>query len=56
MDSIALQAPLSMEFSRQEHWNRLPFPAPGDLPYPGVEPEFPTWQAVSLPSESTGKP
>ena len=32
------QAPLSMEFSRQEYWNRLPFPSPEDLPDPGIEP------------------
>ena len=36
--TIACQAPLSMEFSRQEHWSGLPFPSPGDLPDPGVEP------------------
>ena len=34
------QAPLFMEFSRQESWSRLPFPIPGDLPDPGVEPTF----------------
>ena len=33
------QAPLSMEFSRQEYWSRLPFFTPGDLPNPGIEPE-----------------
>ena len=32
------QAPLSMEFSREEYWNRLPFPTPGYLPDPGIEP------------------
>ena len=32
------KAPLSMEFSRQEYWSRLPFPTPGDLPDPGIEP------------------
>ena len=36
--TIALQAPLSMEFSRQEYWRGLPFPTPGDLPHPGIEP------------------
>ena len=36
--TVAHQAPLSMEFSRQEAWNGLPFPSPGDLPIPGVEP------------------
>ena len=35
---VACQAPLSMEFSRQEYWNGLPFPFPGDLPNPGIEP------------------
>ena len=35
--TVAHQAPLSMEFSRQEYWGRLPFPTPGDLPYPGIE-------------------
>ena len=35
---LAREAPLSMEFSRQEHWNGLPFPTPGDLPDPGIEP------------------
>ena len=36
--TIAHQAPLSMEFSRQEYWSGLPFPPPGDLPDPGTEP------------------
>ena len=36
--AVARQAPLSMEFSRQEHWSGLPFPLPGDLPDPGIEP------------------
>ena len=35
---VALQAPLSMGFPRQEYWNGLPFPPPGDLPHPGIEP------------------
>ena len=38
MDYIACQAPLSMEFSKQEYWGGLPFPTPGDLPDPGIEP------------------
>ena len=38
MDYIAFQAPLSMEFSRQEHWSGLPFPSLGDLPDPGIKP------------------
>ena len=36
--TVARQAPLSMEFSRQEHWSGLPFPSPEDLPDPGIEP------------------
>ena len=44
--TIAHQAPLSMEFSRQEYyWNGLPFPSPGDLPHPGIKPRFHTLQA-----------
>ena len=38
---VALQAPLTMGFPRQEYWNGLPFPALGDLPNPGTEPESP---------------
>ena len=45
------QAPLSMEFSRQEYWSGLPFPSPGDLPAPGTEPQSPVLQADSLLSE-----
>ena len=51
MNCIAYQAPLSMEFFRQEHWSGLPFPSPGDLPDPGIEPRSPALQADSLPSE-----
>ena len=54
--TVACQAPLSMGFPRQEYWSGLPFPSPGDLPDPGIEPWFPTLQADSLPSESPGKP
>ena len=39
--TVACQAPLSMEFSRQEYWSRLPFPTLGDVPDPGIEPLFP---------------
>ena len=48
--------PLSMGFSGQEYWSGLPFPSPGDLPDPGIEPGSPTLQADSLPSEPPGKP
>ena len=53
--TVAHQAPLSMGFSRQEYWRRLPFHSSGDLPDPGIEPRFPTLQADSLPSEPPGK-
>ena len=53
---MAYQAPLSMEFSRQEYWSGLPFPSPGDLPDPGIEPGSPALQADALPSEPPGKP
>ena len=49
--TVACQAPLSMEFSRQEYWSELPFPSPGDLPDLGIEPESPALQADSLPTE-----
>ena len=54
--TVARQAPLSMEFSRQEYWSGLPFPSPGDLPDPGIKPGCPALQADSLPSEPPGKP
>ena len=44
--TVAHQAPPSMEFSRQEYWSGLPFPSPGDLPNPGIEPRSPALQAV----------
>ena len=46
--TVAGQAPLSMNFSRQEYWSGLRFPAPGDLPDPGIEPRPPALQADSL--------
>ena len=49
--TAAHQAPLSMRFSRQEYWSGLPFPSPGDLPNPGVEPGSPALHADSLPPE-----
>ena len=54
--TVACHAPLSMGFSRQEYWNGLPFPSPGDLPKPGTEPGSPTLQADALPSEPPGQP
>ena len=54
--TVACQAPPSMGFSRQEYWNGLPFPSPGDLPDPGIKPESPALQADSLPSEPPEAP
>ena len=55
--TVARQAPLSVGFSRQEYWSRLPFPSPGDgIPDPGIEPTSPALQVNSLPSEPPGSP
>ena len=54
--TVAHQASTSMGFSRQEYWSGLPFPSPGDLPDPGIEPRSPTLQADALTSEPPGKP
>ena len=54
--TVAYQAPLSMGFSRQKYWNGLPFPSPGDLPYPGIEPGSPALQTDALPSEPPRSP
>ena len=53
---VVLQAPLSKGFPRQEYWRGLPFPPPGDLPNPGIEPWSPALQADSLPTEPPEKP
>ena len=52
----SLQAPLPMEFYRQEYWSGYSFPSPGDLPDPGTEPRSPALQADSLLSKPPGKP
>ena len=54
--TVAYQAPLSMRFSTQEYCSGLPFPFPGDLPGPGIEPGSPTLEADALPSVPPGKP
>ena len=54
--TVAYQAPPSMGFSRQEYWSGLPFPSPGDLPDPGIEPGSPALRAEALISEPPGKP
>ena len=53
--TVASQTPLFMEFSRQESWSGLPFPSPGDLLNPGIEPRSPALQADSLPVEPPGE-
>ena len=54
--TVAHQAPLSMGFSRQEHRSGVPFPSPGDLPDPGVEPTSPTLAGGCFAMEPSGKP
>ena len=57
--TVACQAPLSMEFSRQEYWSGMPFPSLGDLPNPEIELMslcLPYWQADSLSLAPLGKP
>ena len=52
--TVACQAPLSMEFSRQAYWSGLPFPSPGDLPGPGMKLESSALQVDSLQTEAPG--
>ena len=54
--TVAHQVLLFMEFSRQKYWSRLPFPSPGDLPDPGIEPGSPTLEGDTLTSEPLEKP
>ena len=54
--TVAYQAPPSMGFSRQEYWSGLPFPPPGDLPDPGIEPGPPALEADALTSEPPRNP
>ena len=54
--TTALQAPLSMAFSKQKYWSELPCPPPGDRPDPGIETQSPALQVDSLPTEPPGKP
>ena len=54
--TIANQAPPSMGFSRQEYWSEVPFPSPGDLHDPRIQPGSPSLQADALPSKPQGKP
>ena len=54
--TAACQAPLSMGFPRQEYWSGLPFPSPGDLPYPGIEPLSPALAGEIFTTEPPGQP
>ena len=54
--TVAHQAPLSIEFSRQGYWNGLPCLPPGDLPNSGIKPKSPALQADSLPLSHQGSP
>ena len=54
--TVAGQTPLSMEFSRQEYWSRLPFPSPGDLPDPEIKPVSPALGGRFFTTEPPGKP
>ena len=54
--TVAHQAPLSMEFFRQEYWSGQPLSFPGDLSNPGIDAGSPAMQADSVPSEPPGKP
>ena len=57
--TVVQQAALSMEFSREEYWNGLPFPTPGNIPDPGLNPQllcFLHWQADFLPLPLLGSP
>ena len=53
---VAYPSPPSMGFSRKEYWSGVPFPSPGDLPNPGIEPGSPALQTDALLSEPPGKP
>ena len=53
--TVAHQAPLSMGFPRQEYWIGLPFPSPGDLPDPGIEPTSPALAGRFFTTEPPGK-
>ena len=54
--TVTHQAPLSMRFPRQEYWCELPFPSPGNLPDPGIEPVSPALTGGFFTTEPPGKP
>ena len=53
---LSAQTLLSMEFPKQEYWSGLPFPSPGDLPDPGIEPVSPALAGGFFTTEPPGKP
>jgi len=53
--NVAHQAPLPMGFHRQEYWSGLPFPSPGDLPDPGIEPTSPALSRRFFTTEAQGR-
>ena len=54
--TVVHQGPLSMGFPRQQYWSQLPFPPPGDLPDPGIEPASPAFAGIFFIVEPLGKP
>ena len=54
--TVAHQVPLSMKFSRQDYWGRLPFPSPGDPPDPGIVPGSPVFAGGLFTAEPSGTP
>ena len=54
--TVAQKTPLSMEFTRQEYWSKLPFPPPGDLPDPGIKPTSSALAGEFFITEPPGKP
>ena len=54
--ALAPQSPLPMGFPRQEYWGELPFPSPGDLTYPGMEPRSPALAGGFFTAETPGEP
>ena len=54
--TVVHQAPAPMGFPKQEYWGELPFPSPGDLPNPGIEPGCPALAGGFFTTEPPGKP
>ena len=54
--TVARQAPLAIVFPRQEYWSGLPFPSPGDLPGPGIQPTYSALAGGFFTTAPLGKP